>query len=123
MINISRTHLVTAAQIRDSDPTMAVAASYDAARKALVALLETQGLRPTSQGGHIALRDAVDAQFAGLAGAQPLRVFDRLRRRRNAVEYLEAEIDADEAAEARDRAGEIVAFAARLVAQLPPYGQ
>lgn len=44
-------------------------------------------------GCHIALREAVDAQFGGLPGAQPLRAFDRLRRRRNTVEYLEAAID------------------------------
>ncbi|MBW3604711.1 MAG: hypothetical protein KY460_07325, partial [Actinobacteria bacterium] len=40
------------------------------------------------------------AQFAGLPGAQPLRAFDRLRRRRNTVEYGETEVDSDEAAEA-----------------------
>lgn len=64
----------------------------------------------------------MEAQFGGLPGAKPLQAFDRLRRRRNAVEYTEPEIDADEAAEAHDRASDIVAFAARLVTQLPPYG-
>jgi len=122
MIQAAQIHLISAATIRDSDPEMAMAVAYDAARKALAALLETQGLRSTSRGGHIALRDAVLAQFDGLPGAQPLRAFDRLRRRRNTVEYLETEVDTDEAAEAHDRASEIVVFAERIVHQLPPYG-
>lgn len=121
LLRVARTHLDSAAQIRANDPTMAVAAAYDSARKALAALLEAQGLRPTSQGGHIALREAAMAQFGGLPGAQPLRAFDRLRRRRNAVEYLEAEVDVDEAAEAHARAGEIVEFARKLVDRLPTY--
>lgn len=123
MLESARTHLTSAAMIRDTDPEMALAVAYDAARKALAALLETQGLRATSQGGHIALRDAVLAQLDGLPGAQPLRAFDRLRRRRHTVEYLETQVDADEAAEAHERASEIVAFAELLVEQLPPYGQ
>lgn len=123
MIQAARIHLVSATQIRDGDPEMAMTVAYDAARKALAALLETQGLRSTSRGGHIALREAVTAQFSGLAGAQPLRAFDRLRRRRNAVEYLESGIDVEEAAEAHDRASEIVAFADLVVDQLPPYGE
>ncbi|CAN5916815.1 hypothetical protein BH23ACT10_BH23ACT10_39220 [soil metagenome] len=123
MIQSARTHLVSASTIRDSDPQMAMAVAYDAARKALAALLETQGLRATSQGGHIALRDAALAQFGGLPGAQPLQTLDRLRRRRNTVEYLETTIDADEAAEAHARASEIVVFAEQIVDRLPPYGQ
>jgi hypothetical protein len=123
MIQAAHTHLTSATKIRDSDPEMAMAVAYDAARKALAALLETQGLRSTSRGGHIALREAVLAQFGGLPGAQALRAFDRLRRRRNTVEYLETEIDIDEAAEAHDRATEIVGFVERIVDQLPPYGE
>jgi hypothetical protein len=68
-----RTRPNSAAQIRERDPEMAMAVAYDAARKAMVALLETQVLRPTSQGRHIALREAVDAQLGGLPGAQPLQ--------------------------------------------------
>ena len=36
---------------------------YDALRKAAAALLAVQGLRATSRGGHIAIQDAVRAQF------------------------------------------------------------
>lgn len=54
MLQAARTHIDSAAQIRERDPEMAMAVAYDAARRALAALLETQGLRPTSQRGHIA---------------------------------------------------------------------
>ncbi len=46
------------------------------------ALLAQQGLRPTQAGGHIAVVDAVRAQFAGPFGA-----LNSLRRRRNELEY------------------------------------
>ncbi|MFJ5292462.1 hypothetical protein [Streptomyces sp. NPDC088348] len=51
---------------------------YDAARKALAAALENQGLRATSRGGHIAIRDAALAQFEPPLG-KILRPFDRMR--------------------------------------------
>jgi len=63
---------------------------YDAARKALNAVLENQGLRATSRGGHIAVLDAVSAQLDPPLGGI-LRPFDRLRRRRNQAEYPAAE--------------------------------
>jgi hypothetical protein len=36
----------------------AYALAYDAARKALVGLLEAHGLRPTAKGGHVVVLDA-----------------------------------------------------------------
>jgi hypothetical protein len=83
LLESARRHLSSARKIRDSDPEGAYAALYDAARKACASLLETQGLRATSRGGHVALREAVVAQFASLTGGDVLRSFDRLRRRRN----------------------------------------
>jgi hypothetical protein len=58
--------------------------AYDAARKAATALLTHQGLRPTTAGGHIAVAEAVRAQFPGVPGLASL---DRLRRRRNQADY------------------------------------
>ena len=73
------------------DPTGAYQLAYDALRKAAAALLGVQGLRATSRGGHIAIQDAVRAQFGG--PGSPFRSFGRIRRNRNSYEYP----DSDEA--------------------------
>ena len=54
LLRQARQHLASAEDICTDDPQGAYALIYDAARKALTALLENQGLRPTSAGGHIA---------------------------------------------------------------------
>ena len=53
LIAQARTHLSSASEICDADPTGGYALVYDAARKALTAVLENQGLRPTTRGGHL----------------------------------------------------------------------
>lgn len=73
------------------DLTGAYQLAYDALRKAAAALLAVQGLRATSRGGHIAIQDAVRAQFGG--PGSPFLSFGRIRRNRNAYEYP----DSDEA--------------------------
>jgi hypothetical protein len=52
-------HLDSAAALADSDPDGAYTLIYDAARKSLTALLLTQGLRPTTRGGHLAVERAI----------------------------------------------------------------
>ncbi|MBU6244356.1 MAG: hypothetical protein KGP12_03990 [Actinomycetales bacterium] len=42
---------------------------WDGVRKALSALLQAQGLRPTRAGGHIAVEHAAIAQFSASMGA------------------------------------------------------
>ena len=64
------------------DPDLAFVLAYDAARKALSALLTYQGLRPTRKGGHYPVKHAVRAQFGS-----GFRQFGALRRRRNELEY------------------------------------
>ena len=54
--------LASAGQLHDSNPKRAYESLYDAARMALTAVLENEGLRPTSRGGHIAPYAAVAAQ-------------------------------------------------------------
>lgn len=123
LLEMARRHLASAGKIRATDPEGAYATLYDAARKACAALLEVQGLRATSRGGHVAVREAVEAQFGSLSGGDALRSFDRLRRRRNDIEYPvgDSAIDSDEVDEALARAAEIVEYARRLVPELPVY--
>lgn len=78
-------HIDSARSILRGDPSGSYDLAYDAARKACVALLAVQGLRPTSRGGHVAVGDAVRAQF-GTA----FHSFDRLRRERNRSQYPDA---------------------------------
>ncbi|CAM3931713.1 hypothetical protein KIPE111705_32040 [Kibdelosporangium persicum] len=51
----ARTHIASARQLLDSDPEGAYTLAYDGARRALAAVLQNQGLRATSRGGHIAI--------------------------------------------------------------------
>jgi hypothetical protein len=87
LIGQARKHVASAQRIADDDPAGAFQLLYDAARKALCAILENQGLRSTSRGGHIAVLEAVSAQLDPPMG-RVLRPFDRLRRQRNNAEYL-----------------------------------
>ena len=50
----SRKDLASAELLLDSNPKRAYESLYDAARMALTAVLENEGLRPTSCGGHTA---------------------------------------------------------------------
>jgi hypothetical protein len=83
-------HLATAAAAESTgDLPGAYQLAYDALRKSAASLLEAQGLRATSRGGHIAIQDAVIAQFG--SSIRALRSFSRLRRARNSFEYPSAE--------------------------------
>jgi len=78
-------HLATAAAAQSTgDLSGAYQLAYDALCKSAASLLEAQGLRPTSRGGHIAVQDAVIAQFG--SSIRALRSFSRLRRARNNFE-------------------------------------
>jgi len=82
----ARKDLASAELLRDTNPKRAYESLYDAARMALTAVLENQGLRPTTRGGHIAPFTAITAQLDPPMGAI-LRSFDRMRRTRNRSEY------------------------------------
>ena len=98
------------------DPEAAYSLAYDAARKSATALLNHQGLRPTTAGGHLAVVDAIRAQFPGVPGLTSL---DRLRRRRNQAEYPDPRnydpITAEEANDAIKVASDCIASAERLL--------
>ena len=80
-------HIALASKGIEDDPAGALQLSYDAARKASAALLAVQGLRATTRGGHIAVIDAVKAQFNDRGGMEIFGCLHPLRRRRNRTEY------------------------------------
>ena len=86
MLTDAGRHLATAAAAESTgDLPGAYQLAYDALRKSAASLLEAQGLRATSHGGHIAVQDAITAQFGPAIRA--LRSFSRIRRARNSFEY------------------------------------
>ena len=79
-------HLATAgAALSSGDLSGAYQLAYDALRKSAAGLLAVQGLRATSRGGHVAVQEAVLAQFGSTVRA--FRSFGRIRRARNSFEY------------------------------------
>ena len=119
----ARRHLASARAIATLDGTGAYQLMYDAARKALGAVLENQGLRATSKGGHIAVMDAILAQLDPPLGAL-LRPFDRMRRRRNDAEYpsqSRPEVTADEVARDLPKVEQIIAAAGRVLDEMGPF--
>jgi hypothetical protein len=87
LIANAEAHIALASKGVDDDPAGALQLSYDAARKASAALLALQGLRATTRGGHVAVIDAVRAQFNDRGGMEVFGRLHRLRRRRNTTEY------------------------------------
>lgn len=121
----ARAHLTlaTSGQSAELDPVGSYQLLYDAARKALSAVLENQGLRTTSRGGHVAVLDAVRAQLDPPLGAT-LRPFDRMRRTRNESEYPRDDRPAVTAADVgRDQAHTraFIELAERVLDQMSPY--
>jgi hypothetical protein len=115
-------HLDSAMLVADADPDGAYTLLYDAARKSLAAVLQAQGLRATSRGGHYAIQETITAQFTKPPPRDAFRAFARLRRTRNQIEYDDiSSVTADDV-----RADEIVVrqlhtMAAELVAVLPVF--
>lgn len=110
----ARRHLESARQLAVDDPELAYTALYDAMRKACAALLAAHGLRATSRGGHLAVQRAVVAlPGTGADGIAALRPFDRVRRRRNEVEYLGHEAHPDDVAADLPAAVRVVEYVAR----------
>jgi uncharacterized protein (UPF0332 family) len=121
LVDKARKHLATASLLQDTDLEIAFDALYTAARLSVTALLATQGLRPTTKGGHIAPIKAVRAQLG--ANAKALRSYDRLRVTRNRTDYPSpgATLSGDDVREGILRAGHIVDVAANVLPQLPVF--
>lgn len=123
LLEQARRHVHSAGLTAQTDPEGAYALLYDAARKALWAILENQGLRPTAAGGHLAAYDAIVAQLDPPMGGQ-LRPFDRMRRHRRDAEYprtdgpeLRSEDIDDDLPKVRD----ILAIAEGVLDQMSPF--
>lgn len=116
-------HLDGVRAIAQLDPIGAYQLAYDAARKALTSVLAVQGLRPTSQGGHVIVGDLARAQFDPPLG-QVVRPFGRLRRRRHQSEYPDEStdpVDADEVADALVEVQAMVELADEMLDRLAPF--
>jgi hypothetical protein len=67
MLDDAARHLSTAsAALSLDDRSGAYQLAYDALRKSAASLLEAQELRVTSRGGHIAVQEAITAQFGAV---------------------------------------------------------
>lgn len=112
----ARTTSATAAGLVGTDAYSAYVLAYDAARFACIALLAQQGMRATTDGGHVAVELAVRAQFG-----EGFRPFADLRRRRNELEYPRLPADtatAEEALQAVDVAQRLITAAEQLLDRL-----
>lgn len=119
----ARRHVSSTQNAAVADPEGAYALLYDAARKALTAILENQGLRPTSRGGHLAVYHAVRAQLDPPMG-RVLLPFDRMRRRRHDVEYPPAgapELRPEDVTEDVPKVAALLDLAQRVLDEMPPF--
>lgn len=116
-------HLLSAQATAPDDPEGAYALLYDAARKSLWAILENEGLRPTTAGGHLAAYHAVRAQLDPPMGRE-LRPFDRMRRHRRDAEYPPADTPELTSADVTDdvpKVQAIIDIAARVLDNMGPF--
>ena len=116
-------HLKGSEAAHEVDPTGSFNLAYDAARKAMTALLLTQGLRPKGDGGHRVVQEAVLHQV-GEAGQEVFGQFRWMRQLRNDSQYPavgKPVAGPDEATEARTAAQDIIEKASQLVRVLPPF--
>jgi hypothetical protein len=117
----ARRHLESARSALPGDPAGSFQLAYDAGRKALTAVLENQGLRVTSRGGHIAIEESLRAQLVPPMG-RLINDFGWMRMLRNQTEYptFDRPMAAREDAEAAARiSANLVAMAERLLDEMP----
>lgn len=123
LLSQARRHADSAGKVCDEDPAGGYVLAYDAARKALTAILANQGLRPTTRGGHIAVFEAVRAQLDPPMG-KVIRPFNRMRTRRHDAEYPPTdapEITAGDVREEQKITRGLIDLAARLLDEMSPF--
>lgn len=123
LLGQARRHVAAAKAIIELDPPGAYQLAYDAARKALVAVLENEGLRPTAAGGHVVVYRALRAQLDPPMG-RVIRSFDRLRRRRRESEYPslgDPVVVVDDVNDDLPKVEDLLDLAERLLDEMDPY--
>lgn len=119
----ARVHVTSALKVCDEDPAGGYTLAYDGARKSLTAILENEGLRPTTRGGHLAVLEAVRAQLDPPMG-RVLRQFNRIRTRRHDAEYPPTdspEITPADVREDQATAESLIDIATRLLDEMSPF--
>lgn len=113
----ARQRIDSADKLLKTDPVGAFEMAYGGVRQAVTALLLQQGLRPKSDGGHLAIVEAARAQFG-----DRFDFFNAMRRTRNRLEYPDAAedltVEASDAAQAIAYAKQTVAAAEKLMPNL-----
>lgn len=121
---VLRVETTAAAALSGGDVDGAYVAAYDAYRMAAEALLARQALRATGgDGSHMAVEDAVSAQFAADIPAFAKPTFERFRRARHSAQYFDpsaAPLTAADASWAIETAREALSAAKALLAASPP---
>lgn len=113
-VSRARRTLDSARRLVPDDPVNAFTLAYDAVRLACTGLLAHQGLRPTAGGGHLAVEQAVRAQFG-----EHFKPYNALRRRRHELEYPTFGTDAPDEAEVDDAITTAQALVEAAAALLP----
>lgn len=119
----ARAHLASGASIVATDPAGAFTLVYDAARKALTAILANQGLRAGGDGAHAVLLDAVVAQLDPPLGSI-FSPFTWMRPLRNHTQYPAPEhpvAGTEDVDEAIPAAAAMIDAAAKVIDQMPAY--
>jgi hypothetical protein len=119
-----RLEATATAALKNGDVDGAFAAAYDSYRMAAESLLACQGLRATGgDGSHMAVEDAVAAQFSAEIQAFAKPTFERLRRVRHTAQYFDpsaAPISAADAAWAIEKAAAALSGVRELLLAASP---
>ena len=121
---VLRVEATATAALAGGDVDGAFVAAYDAYRMAAEALLVRQALRATGgDGSHMAVEDAVSAQFSTEIPAFAKPTFERLRRTRHTAQYFDpsaAPITRPDAEWAIEKATAALGGAKALLSATPP---
>lgn len=121
LVRQARNHLESVGRIVDLDVELAYDGLHSANRKALTAVLLAQGLRPTRDGGHTAVYEAVRAQLDPPLGSI-LAPYGRIRRQRNDGDYLqERPATSDDVRQDLPLCTAIVDAVEKVLGQMPTY--